>query len=96
MLREDYLQQSAYDDVDTYTSIQKQYRMLRAILAFGDQEQEAVQKGGKVTEIVRLPIRQKLSRMKWIPEKELGAQFDALEAEMGPALRTVVAAAGGA
>ncbi|HEV2230613.1 MAG TPA: V-type ATP synthase subunit A, partial [Thermoplasmata archaeon] len=40
MLREDYLQQSAYDEVDTYTSIQKQYRMLRAILAFGDREQE--------------------------------------------------------
>ena len=45
MLREDYLQQSAYDEVDTYTSIQKQYRMLRAILRFGDREQEAITQG---------------------------------------------------
>ncbi|HEY6237687.1 MAG TPA: V-type ATP synthase subunit A, partial [Thermoplasmata archaeon] len=86
MLREDYLQQSAYDDVDTYTSITKQYRMLRAILSFGDQEQAAIEKGVPLTEIQKLPVRQKLSRMKWIPEKELANQFDALDLEMGQAV----------
>ncbi len=82
MLREDYLQQSAYDDVDTYTSIQKQYRMLRAILTFGDREQEAIGQGVLVGDIQKYPVRSKLSRMKWIPEAELGTQFDALELEM--------------
>jgi len=96
MLREDYLQQSAYDDVDTYTSIQKQYRMLRAILTFGDQEQAAVAKGAKVADVAKLPVRQKLSRMKWITEKDLGTQFDALEMEMGAAVASVTEAAGGA
>lgn len=96
MLREDYLQQSAYDDVDTYTSIQKQYRMLRAILAFGDREQEAVLKGAKVADISKLAVRQKLSRMKWIPEAELKGQFDALELEMNSAVAGVAEAAGGA
>jgi V/A-type H+-transporting ATPase subunit A len=91
MLREDYLQQSAYDDVDTYTSIGKQYRMLRAILMFGDREQDAIQKGALVGDIQKLPVRQKLSRMKWIPEAELKTQFDSLDAEMISAL----AAAGG-
>jgi V/A-type H+/Na+-transporting ATPase subunit A len=93
MLREDYLQQSAYDDVDTYTSIGKQYRMLRAILTFGDREQEAILKGALVGDIQKLPVRQKLSRMKWIPEAELKAQFDAMETEMTSA---VAATAGGA
>ncbi len=92
MLREDYLQQSAYDDVDTYTSIAKQYRMLRAILSFGDQEQEAIGKGAQLAEIQKLPVRQKLSRMKWIPEKDHANQFDNLELEMGQA----IAALGGA
>ncbi|HEV2317725.1 MAG TPA: V-type ATP synthase subunit A, partial [Thermoplasmata archaeon] len=82
MLREDYLQQSAYDDVDTYTSIKKQYRMLRAILAYGDKEQEAIAKGATVQQLQKLPVRQKLSRMKWIPEAELTAQFDQIELEM--------------
>jgi V/A-type H+-transporting ATPase subunit A len=91
MLREDYLQQSAYDDIDTYTSIQKQYRMLRAILSFGDREQEAIGKGATVAQLQRLPVRTKLSRMKWIPEAELQKQFDQIELEMGEA----IAAAGG-
>jgi V/A-type H+/Na+-transporting ATPase subunit A len=82
MLREDYLQQSAYDDVDTYSSINKQYRMLRAILAFGDREQEAIVRGTLVGDIQKYPVRSKLSRMKWIPEAELAKQFDALDIEM--------------
>ncbi|HTW76708.1 MAG TPA: V-type ATP synthase subunit A [Thermoplasmata archaeon] len=94
MIREDYLQQSAYDDVDTYSSIQKQYRMLRAILHFGDQEQEAIGKGATVAQLQKLPVRTKLSRMKWIPEAELTAQFDALELEMGQTVGQLAAAGG--
>jgi len=83
MLREDYLQQSAYDPVDTYTSIAKQVRMLRAILGFGDREQEAIERGATVQQIQKLPVRTKLSRMKWVPEGELEAQFDQIELELG-------------
>jgi len=89
MLREDYLQQSAYDDVDTYTSIGKQYRMLKSILMFGDKEQEAIGRGARVADLQKLPVRSKLSRMKWIPEKELQDQFDNLEIEMGQAVAAV-------
>ncbi len=86
MLREDYLQQSAYDDVDTYTSIAKQYRMLKTLLLFGDKEQEAIGRGARTSDLQKLPVRAKLSRMKWIPEKELNAQFDSLENEMSQAV----------
>ena len=91
MLREDYLQQSAYDDIDTYTSIGKQYRMLRAILSFGEKEQEAVGRGATVQQVQRLAVRERLSRMKSISESEYVAAFDRLELEMGEA----VAALGG-
>jgi len=94
MLREDYLQQSAYDDVDTYSSIQKQYRMLRAILQFGEREQEAIGNGATVAQLQKLPVRTKLSRMKWIPEAELQTQFDQLELEMGDAVSQVAVKAG--
>ncbi|MGI0131493.1 MAG: V-type ATP synthase subunit A [Thermoplasmata archaeon] len=94
MLREDYLQQSAYDDVDTYTSIQKQYRMLRAILSFGEREQEAIQKGATVAQLTKLPVRSKLSRMKWIPEKDLGPSFDTLELEMNQSVAAVASGGG--
>ena len=94
MIREDYLQQSAYDDVDTYTSLQKQYRMMRAILSFGDREQEAIAKGATVARMQQLPVRTKLSRMKWVPEAERDAQFDQIELEMGQALTELVASGG--
>jgi V/A-type H+-transporting ATPase subunit A len=94
MIREDYLQQSAYDEVDTFTSIQKQYRMLRAILAFGDREQEAIAKGATVAHLQQLPVRAKLSRMKWVPEAELVGQFDQLELEMGQSVGAVATAGG--
>ncbi len=91
MLREDYLQQSAYDEVDTYTSIHKQLRMLRAILSFGDREQEAVERGVSVQTMQKLPVRTKLSRMKWIPEAELAQQFDQLELEVAEAVTSASA-----
>jgi V/A-type H+/Na+-transporting ATPase subunit A len=94
MLREDYLQQSAYDEVDTYTSIGKQLRMLRAILAFGDREQEAIVRGATVAQLARLPVRTKLSRMKWIPEADHSAQFDQLELEMTQSVAAVAATGG--
>jgi V/A-type H+/Na+-transporting ATPase subunit A len=86
MLREDYLQQSAYDDIDTYTSIDKQYRMLRAILTFGDKEQEAILRGATVQQVQKLPVREKLSRMKSIPETDHAAAFDKIDLEMSEAV----------
>ncbi len=94
MLREDYLQQSAYDEVDTYTSIQKQLRMLRTILSFADRAQEAVGRGATVAELQKLAVRTKLSRMKWIPEAQLGAEFDRLELESTEAVAALGAAGG--
>ncbi len=94
MLREDYLQQSAYDPVDTYTSIQKQARMLRAILRFGDLEQEAIGKGANVAAIQMLPVRTKLARMKWIPEAEAQKQFDELDRETDLAVGALTASGG--
>jgi len=91
MLREDYLQQSAYDEVDTYTSIQKQFRMLHTLLEFADREQEAIGRGATVAQLQKLPVRTKLSRMKWIPEAELASQFDQLELEMADSVTALTA-----
>jgi V/A-type H+/Na+-transporting ATPase subunit A len=92
-IREDFLQQSAYDDIDTYTSIKKQYRMLRTILRFGEQEQDAVQKGATLAQIAKLPIRSQVSRMKWTKETDLDSVFNQLELDIAAALAGVVQAA---
>jgi V/A-type H+-transporting ATPase subunit A len=82
MIREDYLQQSAYDEVDTYSSIQKQYKMLRNILTFGKMEMVAIDRGVALTKIVQMPVRERLARMKTTSEKEGLDVFDKIADEM--------------
>ena len=76
MIREDYLQQSAYDDVDTYSSIQKQFKMLRNILEIGKLEMDALDRGVSLPKIVQLPVREKIARMKTTSEKDGLDVFD--------------------
>ncbi|GMA72968.1 hypothetical protein GCM10025885_20170 [Tetragenococcus osmophilus] len=72
-LRQDYLQQDAFDDVDTFTSRTKQFRLLRNILAFHKQTQEAIQLGAYYNEIMEgtTQLRERIARSKFIPEEEL-------------------------
>ncbi|MDO4547120.1 MAG: V-type ATP synthase subunit A [Clostridia bacterium] len=81
MLREDYLHQNAFDDVDTYSSLDKQYRMLSLILDYQHKGQQALERGAEFNKITALPVRERIGRAKYIPEDEL-VQFDAIESEL--------------
>lgn len=72
-LRQDYLQQNAFDDVDTYTSRTKQYRLLRNILSLHDKMQEAIKLGAYYNEIMEgtTQLRERIARSKYISEEEL-------------------------
>ncbi|WP_297513261.1 ATP synthase subunit A [Thermococcus sp.] len=70
MLREDYLQQDAFDEVDTYCPPKKQVTMMRVILNFYNRTMEAVDRGVPVDEIAKLPVREKIGRMKFEPDVE--------------------------
>ncbi len=70
-IREDYLQQSAYDEVDTYTSIKKQYLLLSTILEFGRRESDAIKKGATSSKIGALESRKMISRIKWTKEDQV-------------------------
>lgn len=70
MLREDYLQQDAFDEVDTYCPPKKQVTMMRVILNFYNKTMEAVDRGVPVDEIAKLPVREKIGRMKFEPDVE--------------------------
>ena len=79
-LREDYLQQDAFDDVDTYASLAKQYKMLNLILECYRLSQEALKKGADFDDIIAIPARESIGRMKFIPESQLGKLDDILNA----------------
>ena len=81
-IREDYLQQSAFDEVDTYTSIEKQYNMLKYILEFGRMEADAIKKGVSAAKISSLESRGMIPKMKWTKEEELEQLINDLKSKM--------------
>ena len=70
MLREDYLQQDAFHEVDTYCSPKKQVTMMRVILNFYNYTMQAIDRGIPVEEIAKLSVREKIGRMKFEPDVE--------------------------
>jgi len=81
-IREDYLQQSAFDEVDTYTSIQKQYQMLQSILKFGRMEADAIKKGASAEKVSSLESRGMIPKMKWTKEEELEQFVNDIKSKM--------------
>jgi V/A-type H+-transporting ATPase subunit A len=81
-IREDYLQQSAYDEVDTYTSIKKQYLMLATILEFGRREMQAIKQGAQASQINALEVKNKISKIKWTREEQVEELVDQIKRDM--------------
>jgi V/A-type H+-transporting ATPase subunit A len=82
MIREDFLQQSAFDDIDTYCSLGKQYRMLKSIVELGKKQEKAIEKGNTMDQLQRLPSRSRISRMKEVKEPDVKDFFDSLWKDM--------------
>lgn len=70
-VREDFLQQNAFHEVDTFCSLEKQYHLLKIIMEFYLQGIDALEEGAELEAILRLPIREKIARAKEIPEEEI-------------------------
>lgn len=70
MIREDFLQQNAYHEVDTYCSPAKQYQMLKTIVMFQDQATAALERGAPSADIIKIPVKEDIGRMKFIAEDE--------------------------
>jgi len=70
-IREDYLHQNAFHEVDTYTSMEKQYEMLKTVLYFHHQALEAIDAGVETADIFKLAVREDIARAKYIPQDEM-------------------------
>ncbi|HZK35114.1 MAG TPA: V-type ATP synthase subunit A [Bacillota bacterium] len=70
-IREDYLHQNAFHEVDTYTPMEKQYKMIKLILAFHHGAQKALEAGAEFSEIISLPIRERIGRAKYVSDDQI-------------------------
>ena len=81
-IREDYLHQNAFNDVDTYTSMPKQHMMMQLILSYYDEAKAALAEGAGVEELVSLPCREAIGRFKYVEEDGIQAEYDRIIAEL--------------
>lgn len=80
-IREDYLQQNAFMESDTYTSLEKQNKMLDLVINFFDEGVRGIENGAYLSEIISLPVRERIARAKYLPEEEL-SKIDEIKAEL--------------
>ncbi|MGC2873196.1 V-type ATP synthase subunit A [Ihubacter sp. mB4P-1] len=75
-IREDYLHQNSFHEVDTYTSLNKQFKMLKLILGYYELAKEAVTKGAPFGKLTSLPVREAIGRFKYIEEDRIEAAYE--------------------
>ena len=89
-IREDYLQQNAFDGVDTYTSLPKQYGMLKMVLHFYYESKAALEAGVPVEKIFALPVREKIARMKYVEEKDVKSYLESTTKELEDGIKDLM------
>ena len=92
-LREDFLHQNSFHEIDTYASMDKQVKMLRNILTFHRLGMAALSRGALLRELINMPIREEIARMRYVEEKEL-PKLDELEDRIKDELSKLTASGG--
>ena len=81
-IREDCLHQNAFHDVDTYSSLNKQYKMLKLILSYYELAKDATGKNASFSRLVSLPVRESIGRFKYIEEEKIDQAYDEIQTEL--------------
>lgn len=88
-IREDYLHQNAFHEVDTYSSPKKQHLLLKTILTFHEKSLAALQEDAPFSKLVSLPVREQIGRMKYVPEGEIEARSEEVLRLMNEQIRAL-------
>ena len=89
-IREDYLHQNAFHEIDTYTSLPKQYRMMNLILDFHEACNKALGQGADVKKLIVLPVREQIGRYKYTKEDDLDTEYKKVETEINAEVDKVI------
>ncbi len=89
-IREDFLHQLAFHEVDTYSSLRKQYLMMKLVLRFYDGSLNALKKGADIEKLVSIPSRESIGRFKYVPEKDIEDTYQTVCAAIDSEIKAVV------
>jgi V/A-type H+-transporting ATPase subunit A len=94
MIREDFLQQNSFNEIDWYSSLDRQYRLLAMILKYDTVCREAIEKGAPMAELTEIAARERIGRAKSVPDDEYVDTYADIEAGMIAEIDKIVAKAG--
>lgn len=77
-IREDFLHQNSFHEVDTYSSLKKQYLLMKLVVAYYERGVEALEKGANIQDLVKLDVREKIGRFKYVLEENLDEEYKAV------------------
>ena len=81
-IREDFLHQNSFHEIDTYTPLRKQYLMMRLVLAFYDQCSEALKNGSSINDLLKMAVRERIGRYKYTLDEKIETEYEAVKAEL--------------
>ena len=89
-IREDFLHQNSFHEVDTYTSLHKQYRMLKLILTFYEKAGEAIKQGVTIQKLTKLDVIERIGRAKYVEEANIDKSYDEIEADIQSEIQDLI------
>ncbi|MGI5896497.1 MAG: V-type ATP synthase subunit A [Oscillospiraceae bacterium] len=81
-IREDFLHQDSFHEIDTYTSLAKQYRMSELVIAFYELSLDALNQGANINDIIRMDVRERIGRYKYTPNEQVEQEYEKIHSEL--------------
>lgn len=81
-IREDFLHQNSFHEVDTYTSLKKQLLMMRLVLAYYEESREALENGANIQDLLKMEVRERIGRYKYTTEDAIDGEYNAVAEEL--------------
>jgi V/A-type H+-transporting ATPase subunit A len=81
-IREDFLHQNSFHEIDTYTPLRKQYLMMELVLAFYEKSVDALNKGADMNALIAMPVREKIGRYKYTTDADIENEYKNVEEEL--------------
>ena len=81
-IREDFLHQNSFHEIDTYTPLRKQYLMMKLVLAFYEKSVDALNKGADMNALIAMPVREKIGRYKYTVDADIESEYKNVEEEL--------------
>lgn len=88
-IREDFLHQNSFDEIDTYTSLPKQYDMMKLVYAFYEEGSKALKDGANIEDIVSMQVRERIGRFKYTKESDIAEEYSSVQAALATEIATL-------